>query len=110
MIFDIKQARDSNTVSYWGATIWRIFIDGKLFIDDEGKTCFDSEDCARGAFRKSFFWRTVQEYIDYSQKFFDQLDNDEWRKEFEHRIIENLHIEIKQYTDGNQTNTDTDSR
>jgi len=110
MTFDIKQARDSNTVSYWKSTIWRIFIDGKLFISDDGVTCFDTEDSAIEEFRRSFFWRTVQEYIDYSQKFFDQSDNDDWREEFEDKIIENLHIEIKQYTDGNQTNTNTDPR
>ena len=105
MTFDIKQARDSNTVSYWKLTIWRIFIEDKLFVSDNGKTCFDTKEEVEEAFRRSFFWRTVQEYIDYSQKFFDQLGNDEWRKEFEHKIIVNLRIEIKQYTDGNQTDT-----
>jgi len=110
MTFDIKQARDRNTVSYWSSDIWRIFIDGKLFISDEGKTCFGTKEESEDEFRRSFFWRTVQEYIDYSQKFFDQLGNDEWRKEFEHKIIVNLQIEIKHYTDGNQTNTDTNSR
>ena len=107
MTFDIKQARDINTTSYWSPDIWRIFIDEKLFVSNGGETCFDSEDNARDAFRRSCFWQTIQEYIDCSQKFFDRLGDDEWRKNFEHKIIKNLNIEIKQYTDGSQTNTDT---
>ena len=107
MTFDIKQARDSNTVSYWKSTIWRIFIEDKLFVNDNGKSCFDTKEEAEDEFRRSFFWRTVQEYIDYSQGFFNKLGDDEWRQEFEKKIIRNLHIKTKQYLHEESINSTT---
>ena len=97
MVFDIKSARDTNTMSCWNKTIWRVFIDGKLFISDDHKTEFPSKHEAETALINSRFWEIVEEYIDYSQRFFDKTNDNEWTNEFREKIKYNLNIEIKEY-------------
>jgi len=97
MMFDMKQARDANTTSVWTKTIWRVFVDGKLFVSDDHKTVFDTESEARNAFYDSFLWRKVTEYIDYSQRFFDKVGDDDWREEFTIKIYKNLGVKLKEY-------------
>ena len=97
MMFDMKQARDSNTVSDYRESVWRVFIDGKLFISDDHKTAFNTEEDARKAFFDSFLWRKTSEYVDYSQKFFDKVDDPNWRTEFENKVLRNLNVKLKEY-------------
>ena len=86
MMFDMKSARDVNTTSVWSSSIWRLFIGDKLFVGADNKTCFDSEYDARKAFFASEFWKRIQEYVDYSQEFFDKQDDVDWRKTFENNM------------------------
>jgi hypothetical protein len=97
MIVDMKQARDANTVSSWRESIWRVFVDGKLFISDDHKTTFDSDEEARRAFFDSFLWRKTSEYVAYSQKFFDKVDDPGWREEFEDKVLKNFNVKLKEY-------------
>lgn len=97
MMFDMKQARDSNTVSDYRESIWRVFVDGKLFISDDNKTTFDSEEEARRSFYDSHMWRKISEYVCYSQVFFGKAGDAGWREGFENKIIHNLNVKIKEY-------------
>ena len=97
MIFDMKSARDCNTISCWSESIWRLFIGEKLFISDSGQTCFNTEEEALRAFRDSAYWKRISEYVDYSQNFFDKVGDDHWRGDFEDKIIYHMDITAKEY-------------
>lgn len=96
-MFDMKQARDANSTSYWKDTVWRIFIDGKFFVSDDHRTTFDTEADARKAFFDSCLWRVTSEYVSYSQKFFDKVDDPSWREDFESKVLKNFNIKLKEY-------------
>lgn len=102
MIFDMKSARDCNTVSCWSESIWRMFIGEKLFISDSGQTCFNTMQDTWDAFYNSTYWKRVSEYVDHSQKFFNKTDDPNWRKKFEDKIIEKLDIVLEIYKPTNQ--------
>ena len=93
----MKSARDSNTTSYWSKSVFRMFIDGKLFIGDNGVSHFDSPKDAWTTFFMSNMWIKIREYVDYSQAFFDKQNDNDWRTDFEERILTNLNISIKEY-------------
>jgi hypothetical protein len=97
MEFNMKQARDGNTTSYWTPTIWRVFIDDKLFVSDNGRSVFDSIEEATEALHNSRFYAMVESYIDYSQRFFDKIGDSEWRKEFSDKVYGHMKLEYKQY-------------
>ncbi len=103
MMFDMKQARDGNTTSYWSKTIFRLFVDEKLFISDTNQSCFDTEEDAWKAFYDSSMWKKISEYVSYSQVFFDKVGDDGWREDFENKIIARMNIISKEYVERTRT-------
>ena len=103
MMFDMKQARDSNTTSYWTKSIFRLFIDDKLFIANNNQTCFESEEDAWKAFYDSYMWMKISEYVSYSQVFFNKVGDEGWREDFENKIIERMNVIIKEYVERTST-------
>jgi len=97
MMFDMQQARDGNTVSYWKETIWRVFLNGKLFISENHQTCFDTKGDAVNAVLQSNWMKKVNEYVDYSQKFFNEEGNEQWRKDFTTKILDRIGLEFREY-------------
>lgn len=109
MIINMQQARDGNTVSYWKDTIWRVFLNGKLFISDDHKTCFDTKGEAVDAVLRSNWMKVINDYTNYSQRFFNEDGNEQWRKEFVEKIFDHVGLEFKEYKwvglDGTEPNT-----
>ena len=102
MMFDMKGARDANTVDVWTNTIWRVFLNNKLFISDAGETCFNTRELAEKAVNESTWMKKVNEYADHSQNFFKKNGDDQWRAEFIDKIKKNLNLKFERYSrDGN---------
>ena len=94
----MKSARDGNTVNtQYGDYIYRVFLDGKLFISDGDETCFNSLSGAVDAVINSAWWRNITQYVDYSQKFFNKEGDDNWRLEFIDKILKNINLEYREY-------------
>ena len=98
MVFEIKQAREKNTMDINNVRfVYMIFIGEKLFVDDKGRSVFNSENDAHIAFLNSTFWRTIERYIDFSQKFFRKEDDEVWRDGFTTKIIKRLGVVTWKY-------------
>lgn len=77
-------------------TIWRIFIDNKLFVW-KGASCFDSREQAEHWLMASDWMKSIDSYVDYSQEFFGKQGDDEWRECFKKKILDKMNIEFKEY-------------
>ena len=97
MIIDMKSARDGNTVNQWTETIWRVFLNEKLFKSDSGQTCFNTKEEAEQAVNDSKWMKFIKDYVRYSQEFFGKIDDEEWATDFESRVIEHVNLEYKEY-------------
>lgn len=97
MVFDIKSVRDINTINLHDNKVYTLFIDDKLFIDNDKHTMFKTPNDAWSSLKKSSFWKEIQRYIDHSQKFFNKSNDPEWHTQFESRVIDKLNIKTKEY-------------
>ena len=98
MVFNNRQSLESNTTTYWKSSIWRVFIEGKLFVSETGQTCFDTLTEATNAVNESRWMKTITSYVDYSQEFFGKVGDAEWRADFLKRVFSHVNIEYKEYT------------
>lgn len=98
MVFDMKSARDNNTMSKYHDSIWRMFIGDKLFISNKGNYNWDTDEDAWNAFFYSIYWEQIKKYIDCAAKFFKKENDNDWIDGFTERIIEKLNIVLKEYT------------
>ena len=97
MFFDMKEARDKNTLGKYEETVWRVFLNGKLFISDKNRTSFDNIDDARLAVANSSWMKTINEWLDTIQKLFKKEGDDKWREEFLQKVLKNMNLEFKEY-------------
>lgn len=96
-MFNMKEARDHNTVSIWNDTIWRVFLEGKLFISDSGQTCFSCREAAVAAVQESYWMKVINEYVDSVQKAYNKIGDKKWRNEFLDKIFKNMNLEFREY-------------
>ena len=97
MLFNIRPARERNTTNLYNNSIWRVFIDGVLFISNDKRTCFDTADEANSALSNSEWMTELNRYIDYSQKFFNKINDNTWRENFTQKVLNHVNIEFKEY-------------
>ncbi len=97
MLFNFKTPRTKNTTTEWSDSVWRMFIDDKLYVSNGGVYNWDSDEEAWESFFHSDYWETVERYIDDCQRYFGKKGDDDWRDDFSEKILEKLNIILKEY-------------
>jgi len=97
MLFNFKTPRTKNTTTEWSDSVWRMFIDDKLYVSNGGVYNWDSDEEAWESFFDSDYWKAVERYIDDCQRYFGKKGDDDWREDFSEKILEKLNIILKEY-------------
>lgn len=72
MNWDFRKHRNTNTLTTFTPLIFRAFIDDKLFVDNNGKSTFDTlADAEYSIKNNSDWWKEVISYAKFCNNFFD---------------------------------------